>query len=366
MGWSLKIGSIKGIAIRVHATFILIIIWGAFIYGSGDGPVGWLYGAFLTILLFGIVLLHELGHSLAALGYGIQVQDITLLPIGGVARLAHMPRQPIREFVVAAAGPAVNLVLAGPFFALALGLNGGDWLSVLFGLSGQEPGPAAIADFLFTVNLSLFLFNLIPAFPLDGGRIFRALLAMLVGPLWATRLAVWAGWGLAALMGLAGLFLNNWFTVFIAVFIITAGMSENQAMTARSVLDQATVREALTGGGQALSPDLTVLEVASQVLHSPHNYYPVLLNNVLAGVVHRADIYRALEKGNPHTCVADIMRRDVPRLEADMLLSEAQDHLAQANSPVAAVYEDGQQLGLIGFEDMERAFRVIKAQKRMA
>lgn len=366
MGWSLKIGSIKGIAIRVHATFILIIIWGAFIYGSGDGLGGLLYGAFLTVLLFVIVLLHELGHGLAALAYGIKVEDITLLPIGGVARLARMPRQPIREFVVAAAGPAVNLALAAPFFVLALGLNGGDWLSVLFGLPGQKPGPAAIAGFLFTVNLSLFLFNLIPAFPLDGGRIVRALLALLVGPLWATRLAVWVGWGLAALLGLAGIFLSNWVTVFIAVFIVTAGMSEYRAMTARSVLDRATVREALTSGGEWLSPDLTALEVASRVLHNPQNYYPVLLDRVLLGVIHRADIYYALEKGNSQATVADMMRRNVPRLEADMLLSEAHEQLAQANSPVAAVYEDGQQIGLIGFEDMERAFRVLKAQKPIA
>lgn len=360
MRWSFQIGTIKGIEIRVHLTFFLIIIWGSFNYGGGNGLGGLIYGAILTLMVFGIVLLHELGHSLAAMRYGIEVRDITLLPIGGLARLARMPKQPIKEFVVAIAGPAVNMVLAVVFFVILWILTGGDFDS-LFRLRFSDPTPVSMFRFLFLVNSSLLIFNLIPAFPLDGGRVFRALLAMWLGTPNATRIAVWVGQGLAMLLGLFGILSGNWMTAFIALFIFTAGGAEGRAVMAKGVLERVSVRQVISRVDMVLRPTFTLTEVASMTLHSPHLNFPVMLGDTLIGVVHRRDVYNAFEHENKWMTVAEIMRRNVPKLEMDSSLMNAQDQLVQADSPVAAVFEASRFQGLIGFEDIERAFQMFNS-----
>ncbi len=178
MKWSWRLITIRGIDIKVHLTFVLALMWGAFMWGGGrvEGAV---YGLVLTLVLFGIVLLHELGHAFAAQHYGIPVQDIILLPIGGVARLSHMPEDPRQELVVAIAGPAVNLALgflAAPVLLLGLLFQAfaGEavrWPSMI------DPGFLNFVGFFVMVNVSLLLFNMLPAFPMDGGRVLRAFLA---------------------------------------------------------------------------------------------------------------------------------------------------------------------------------------------
>ena len=231
MGWSFKLGRISGINIQVHFTFFLILIWGAFNFGGSAGP---LYGLLVTVTLFTLVLLHELGHSVAAMAYGIRVRDITLLPIGGVARLERMPEKPIQEFVVALAGPAVNVLLAIILAPIVFGLAGGLGPMVLSMRS--QPGLTGLLTFLLTANISLALFNLLPAFPMDGGRIFRAVMGTFLSFERATTVAVTVGRVLAVGLGIFGLINGQFFLALIALFIFTASGQEGAAVTAKSRL----------------------------------------------------------------------------------------------------------------------------------
>lgn len=213
MGWSLHLGRWLGIDVYLHFTFLLLL---AFI-GLGQGVVGRSLDAALGgVLFFGglffCVLLHEYGHALAARRYGIATRDITLLPIGGVARLERMPEKPSQEFVVALAGPAVNVVIA---IGLFVGLKLGGWWQPLSSLSASSGN---IFERLLVANVFLVLFNLLPAFPMDGGRVLRALLAMKLNYTRATRIAARIGQGMAVLFGFAGLF-GNPMLLLIALFV---------------------------------------------------------------------------------------------------------------------------------------------------
>ncbi|HEX9921394.1 MAG TPA: site-2 protease family protein, partial [Anaerolineae bacterium] len=219
MNWSIKLGRIFGIDIKMHLTFLLILGWGAFAYGGSAGP---LYGLIVTLGLFSLVLLHELGHSLAALGYGIPVRDITLLPIGGVARLERMPEKPLHELVVALAGPAVNVILAVILLPIVMVLNGGRANLFSLGLA-TEPGLLSWLGFLLMANVSLALFNMIPAFPLDGGRVFRAFLSFFTDYHRATQIAATVGRILAIGLGLFALYYGQVWVAMIAFFIFIVG-----------------------------------------------------------------------------------------------------------------------------------------------
>jgi Zn-dependent protease len=213
MSWSWRLGRIAGIDLYVHATFLLLLGWEALRgYQAHGDPAEMMGGLVFIMVLFGIVVLHELGHALAARSFGIRTRDITLLPIGGVARLEQVPRDPGQELVVALAGPAVNGVLAaGIYLVLKL---------------GQGPSPFGEAlrvgggflNRLFWVNVSLALFNLLPAFPMDGGRVLRAVLALRLDYVRATQVAAMIGQGVAILFGVLGLFYDP-FLIFIALFV---------------------------------------------------------------------------------------------------------------------------------------------------
>ncbi|MEM7028713.1 MAG: site-2 protease family protein [Chloroflexota bacterium] len=362
---NLTLGHIKGIKVQIHFTFWLVVIFGAFQYGSLDDVPGLLYGAFLTLTLFSIVLLHELGHSFAALFYKIPVRDITLLPIGGLARLERMPDgKPIQELVIAIAGPAVNFVIAIvmiPVLWLLLGTDVSVRRFLTMALSG--PSINGFVTYLFAVNLSLLVFNMIPAFPLDGGRILRAFLALFIGTPRATQVAVFLGRGFAILLGIFGLYRGNFFTAIIAVFIFSAGGMEGRAVAIKSRLKGVSTRQAVSHvRSVALQPNFTIMEVASMTLYSHQRNFPVMLGDSLVGVIRRRDIRQALKQGSSLQTVTEIMQRDIPRIHADTPLVEAQEALVQSSSQVAAVYEDFQFLGLLSFEDIERLYNAFSNQ----
>jgi Zn-dependent protease len=229
MRWSWRLLTIFGIDIKIHATFILALLWGGFLWSNG-GWRGALYGVFLTLVLFVIVVLHELGHSLVAQRFGIPVYDIILLPIGGVARLGYMPQDPKQELAVALAGPGVNLALAmlsAPWVLIGLGLRltegVGSYMPII-----SEPGLLNFAAYLLMVNLSLLVFNMLPAFPMDGGRVLRALVAMKMPYRKATRLAIAGGRIFAVLFGVFSLFTANIFLALVAFFVFTGAGAEGR------------------------------------------------------------------------------------------------------------------------------------------
>ncbi|MBV8225277.1 MAG: site-2 protease family protein [Verrucomicrobia bacterium] len=216
---SIKIATIFGIDVRIHVTFFLVLAWIALVYYQTAGLSGAIQGVLFMLVLFGCVLLHEFGHALAAREFGIKTPDITLLPIGGVARLSRIPDKPWQELVVAIAGPLVNVVIAA---ALTFAIHGS---TEILQIDRLENPRIELLDALRSINVMLVLFNMIPAFPMDGGRVLRSLLAMVMPYTLATQIAAWIGQGLAVVFAIFGL-RGNFFLIFIAFFIFVGAQQE--------------------------------------------------------------------------------------------------------------------------------------------
>jgi len=226
---SWKLGTAFGIGIFIHWTFLLLPAW-ILLNNLGGGVPLAAYLLTLVTAVFGCVVLHELGHALMARRFGIATRDITLYPIGGVARLEQMSEKPLEEFWIAVAGPAVNVVIAGVLFGI---------LAVL-GLEPQLfPFLHQLVFGLLVANVFLVLFNLLPAFPMDGGRVLRALLAMRLGRLRATEIAAQLGLVMAVLMGVASFFLHAPSMALVAVFVFFAGQQELMALRHREAVRRA-------------------------------------------------------------------------------------------------------------------------------
>ena len=226
MSWSIKFARVAGIDLKIHFTFLLFLIWIGFTYFSIGGAAAARNGILFILLLFGCVLLHELGHALTAKVFGIRTTDITLLPIGGVARLERIPEEPKQELLIAVAGPSVNVVIA---FLLIFYLGHRAAMSDFGDLNTPR---VAMLSKLASVNIGLVLFNLIPAFPMDGGRILRSILAMRMNYLRATEIAARIGQALAVVFGIIGVFYNT-FLIFIAFFVYMGAQQEAAMARAR-------------------------------------------------------------------------------------------------------------------------------------
>ncbi len=360
MSWSIKVGKLFGIDVKVHFTFLLILVWGALNYGGAAGP---LYGILVTLSLFTLVLLHELGHSLAAMYFGIGVRDITLLPIGGVARLERMPERPLRELVVAIAGPLVNIILAVILLPVVTALVVSQSTPLTFGAL-TAPGLTGLLSFLLIANISLVVFNMIPAFPLDGGRVFRAFLGFFTDYYKATKIAVQIGRVLAVGLGLFGFFTGQFFLALIAIFIFLAGGQEGQAVAVRSKLRKVKAIHALRDNHVALSPYATVGQAASMMLSNPHPIFAVVMepeSGQFLGVATSAGVAQAMQQGFWHKRITEIMKQaqSIPKIGLDASLLEAQDKLSAASSQVVAVYDGLHFRGLITANDISRIFRFL-------
>src|SRR5260370_11424740 len=291
MSWSWRIGRIAGIDVYMHFTFLLLLGWLVAVHYLAHGDLAEALGGLVFILtLFGIVVLHELGHALAARRYGIRTRDITLLPIGGVAGLERMPDDPKQELVVAFAGPAVNVVLAaGLYLGLALGRGlapVGDVIQV----------GGSFVDQLFWVNVSLAVFNLLPAFPMDGGRVLRALLAMRMDYVRATQVAAYVGQAMALAFGLLGLFTNP-FLVFIALFVWIGAAQEASMVQMRTGLSGIPVSRAVLTDFHSVAPDDAAKRVLDLILAGSQQDFPVVdggQGGRVAGVLLRSDVLKAL------------------------------------------------------------------------
>jgi Zn-dependent protease len=236
MRWSIHIGSVRGTEIRIHVTFLLFLVWlGALYYRQGGAEAAW-QGTMFILLIFLCVLLHELGHVFAARRYGVKTRDVTLWPFGGIASMERMPDKPSQELIVALAGPAVNVVIA-----LALFLYLGATLDPDNLPRVEDPKVSMVVKVLFA-NIVLVLFNLIPAFPMDGGRALRALLAMRMGNARATEVAATIGQGFAVAFGVLGIFYNP-MLIIIAVFIFLAASGEAAQAQLRAVAQGALVSD---------------------------------------------------------------------------------------------------------------------------
>ncbi|MBK8987984.1 MAG: site-2 protease family protein [Chloroflexi bacterium] len=361
MGRSLKLFSVRGIDIRLHFTFPLILLWAALQFGlAGGGGESALFGVIVISLLFVLVTLHELGHSFAALYYGVPVKQIVLSPIGGVAQLQEMPEKPVQEFVIAAAGPAVNLVVAllMALFIPVLGLDRADFVAALTLNAGLTA--TAVFAYLFVYNIFLALFNLIPAFPLDGGRIFRSLLAMKLDYIQATNIAVGVGRATAVMLGIYALFNGGIFLIFIAVFIYSVGGQEAAFVRTRHTLRGYAVRDAYSPQAYTLTPYTTLQQAVNLMMVSGQGNFPVVDgdNETLAGFVTQQDLGQAMQTRGGHAWANMIMRRVAPVALGTPLL-DVQKRLETEQLGALPVVDNGRYLGIIGQWQIRHFFTLI-------
>ncbi len=356
MGWSWQIAKVRGIDVKIHATFVFALIWGALIWGGGR-PEGWLYGAFLTIVLFAVVLAHEFGHAIAAQRYGIKVQDIVLLPIGGVARLNRMPDKPVQELVVALAGPAVNLVIGlalAPvlLYGIALRMQAGDGI----GLPAiAQPGFFNLVAFLVVINLSLLVFNMLPAFPMDGGRVLRALLALKLPYARATNVAAVVGRSLAIGFGVFGLFTGNLGLALVAMFVFFGAGAENQEVTQRESLRGLTVSEVIDNQAPVFPASLPAHTAFERLVRSPYASVAVVDEaGQFKGAVTRRGMQAQWLTGKRGTVDQFVEQVTPVQVECDSTLVAARERMAEAQASVAAVYCGNSFEGLLDFETIGR------------
>ena len=356
MRWSLSLGSIGGTAIRIHVTFLLFLVWfGAIYYRQGGATAAW-QGTALIVLIFLCVLLHELGHVFAARRYGIKTRDVTLWPFGGIASMEQMPEKPGQELVVALAGPAVNVAIA---IALLL------WLGPRLNpqnLTQIENPAVSLAVKLAGANVMLVLFNLIPAFPMDGGRVLRALLAMWVGNARATELAAGIGQGFAVMFAVLGIFYNPMLIV-IALFIFLAASGEAAQAQLRAAAQGTLVSDAMITKFEALGTAATVNDAADALIRTTQTEFPIVDGTGrLRGVLTRDAMIKALKERGPDTPVLEVMQTDIPTVRARSKLETALRSL-MAKRPVVGVTDGEDRLvGLLTLENLGEMMMVQSAR----
>ena len=360
MGWSIPIFRIAGIQLRIHITFLLLIAWLAFGYYAQGGSAVAASRVIFVLLLFLCVVLHEFGHAFAAKAFGINTPDITLLPIGGVARLERMPEEPVQELVIAVAGPLVNVVIA-----LGLFVAGGS--QAFFNPSTVEGG--SLVTQLMTINILLLLFNLLPAFPMDGGRVLRALLATRMTYARATQIAALIGQGFAFAFGFIGLLFNP-FLIFIALFVYIGASQEAALAQMKDVSRRFPVSSAMVREFHTLPENATLQEAVDALLATSQHDFPVIdESGNVAGVLTRHDLIAALRKQDPQIRVADVMRRDIPTVTTGTRFEEAFRIMQECNCPVVPVLDGMKRLvGLLTPENVTELMMVHSAmpQRRAA
>jgi Zn-dependent protease len=349
MKWSWKIGRVAGIDLYVHATFLVLIAWVAF--GHGMAGHGWQMtaaGVAFILTLFGCVLHHELAHALTAKAFGILTRDITLLPIGGLARLERMPEQPMQELWVALAGPTVNVVIAGVLYGI-LAMTGS--LPTAENLEAWSASDGSFLGRLMVVNLGLAVFNMIPAFPMDGGRVLRALLATQMDFVRATQIAASVGQGLAMLFGFLGLF-SNPLLVFIALFVWIGAAQEAAMAQMKSALGGIPVGRAMVRDFQTLAPDEPLTRAVELILAGSQTDFPVVEGDRVAGVLTRGDLLVALASRSQDTPVADVMQRDVQEVDAGEMMETAFARLESRGCQTLPVTSRGRLVGLLTTDNL--------------
>lgn len=357
MRWAWKLGRFAGIDVFMHFTFLLVIGWvllSHWIAGETLGAA--LEGVVFILALFGCVVLHEYGHALSARRYGIKTRDITLLPIGGVARLESMPDKPSQELWVALAGPAVNVVIAIILFT---------WLqltSALVPLDELEVGSGSFLERLVIVNVILVIFNLIPAFPMDGGRVVRALLAMRMEYTRATQIAASLGQSIAFIFGFLGLF-SNPFLLFIAFFVWIGAAQEASMVQMKAALAGIPVSRAMLTNFKTLTPQDTLAQAVELVLSGSQQDFPVISDGEPVGILTRSNLVAGLTQRGPETLVDDVMQREFEVFDSYDMLETAFMRLQACQCHTAPVTHEGNLVGLLTQDNLGE-FLMIQAATR--
>jgi Zn-dependent protease/CBS domain-containing protein len=354
--WSLHLVTVAGIPIRLHFTFLLFLLWIGF-----AGMQGFQWTRVLFVLtLFACVILHELGHSLVAIHYDIPVSSITMYPIGGVAAIEKQPK-PKQEFWIALAGPAVNVVIAAILYGV-LALQG-QTSTLTHAVSSAQIGTGSFLPALLGLNILLVLFNLIPAFPMDGGRVLRAVLAMNIGSARATAIAARIGQGIALVAGALALFTGHLWYLLIAFFIFMGAGQEAGAYREAALTQGVHVRDAMITDVRTLSVGDTLKEAADVLLDTSQHDFPVVHGDAVQGLLTRNDLLRGLSELGPSGYVAGAMQRQFAAVGPDDELSEVLPRVQSTPGPLL-VLEGEHLLGIVTTDNIQEFFAIRQIAAR--
>ncbi len=348
MRWSWKIAEVAGIPIRVHLTFLLLLVWLFWVSAArGGGFSQAAQSVGFVLAAFACVVLHEFGHALTGRRFGVVTRDIILLPIGGVARLDRIPRHPREEVLIALAGPCVNVAIAAVLL-LYMRLS-----PAVYDFGNPSLYERSFAAQLFVFNLVVTAFNLVPAFPMDGGRVLRALLAMRLDYVRATRIAANVGQVIALLFGVLGLF-GNPMLIFIALFVFLAAGQESAFVQLHSAFDGVPVSRAMIRDFRALHPDDPISRAVELLLNGHQQDFPVLGasdGDAPIGILTRSDLLKALAGGRVDIRVGDVARTNCGTVRPGEMLEEAYRKMQESGCAAVPVVEPGR--GVVGMLTLE-------------
>jgi len=361
----IKLFTVRGIEIKMHVTFPLVLVWAAVQFGflstGGFSLSGAAFGIVVTLFLFICVVIHELAHSLVAMRMGFPVRDIVLLPLGGLAQMERMPERPAQEFLMAIAGPLSNVAIAVLLIVAGLLLG----IDVQLRADLTHLGWADTLPYLIFTNIGLAVFNLVPAFPMDGGRVLRALLATVMPHARATAVAVKVGQGLAWILGLVGLWNGNFVWILIAIFVYSGAAQEGQMIQVKDVLQGLRVRHAFSRRALALSPADPVSRAADLTLESFQADFPVCDGGRLVGLLTHTDVIRALQQHRAETPVREVMQAKFPTIGLDDGLFEVLRQMAEAGLDALPVMDGEQFLGLLTRRDVNEVYQLLSVSPEL-
>ncbi|MBX9781756.1 MAG: site-2 protease family protein [Chitinophagaceae bacterium] len=355
---SIKIGKLFGIEVFLHWTFLLLILWIIFTQiRAGANTQRIVLTVSFILLLFVCITFHELGHALTAKRYGIKTKHILLLPVGGVALLERIPEKPGQELLVAIAGPLVNIIIAGVLFVFLYATG----QSVLLVQSDAFPATDNFLQNLLAINLMLALFNLIPAFPMDGGRVLRALLSFKLSRLTATVVAARIGQAIAIVFVIWGLLFNP-LLLIIGIFIFFAARTEAVIVESESLLKDVTVSDVMMKEFHTLSANDTLETAAQQLLNSQASSFLITENAMVTGALSKKEIISHLSNKDITEPVKKYMNNRTIALQKEMLLDDIYKLMADENIPILPVYENGALIGAVDTENIAEYMMIQQAE----